>query len=77
MVVALIDDALCARIEPLLPRPPRKRFKTMGRPRESTRATLAAVFFALRTGMPSADAAVRGGMRSTALAGTRLCARSG
>jgi transposase len=48
----LIDDALWARIEPLLPKPPRKRFKTMGRPRVPDRAALTGILFVLRTGMP-------------------------
>jgi transposase len=48
----LIDDALWARIEPLLPKPPRKRFKTMGRPRIADRAALTGILFVLRTGMP-------------------------
>ena len=52
MAKPLIDDALWARIEPLLPKPPRKRFRTMGRPRVSDRAALTGIFFILRTGMP-------------------------
>jgi transposase len=48
----LIDDALWTRIAPLLPKPPRKRFKTMGRPRVSDRAALTGILFVLRTGMP-------------------------
>lgn len=52
MAKPLIDDALWARIEPLFPKPPRKRFATMGRPRVSDRAALTGIFFILRTGMP-------------------------
>jgi transposase len=48
----LIDDALWTRIAPLLPKPPRKRCKTMGRPRVSDRAALTGILFVLRTGMP-------------------------
>lgn len=52
MAKPLVDDALWARIEPLLPKPPRKQFKNMGRPRVSDRAALTGIFFVLRTGMP-------------------------
>jgi transposase len=52
MAKPLIDDALWARIEPLVPKPPRKRFKNMGRPRVSDRAAMTGIFFVLRTGMP-------------------------
>lgn len=52
MAKPLIDDALWARIEPLLPKPPRKRFRTMGRPRVADRAALTGILFILRTGMP-------------------------
>jgi len=48
----LIDDALWSRIEPLLPKPPRRRWKTMGRPRVSDRATLTGILFVLRSGLP-------------------------
>ena len=48
----LIDDALWVRIEPLLPKPPRRRFKNMGRPRVSDRAALTGIFFVLRSGIP-------------------------
>jgi len=48
----LIDDALWARIEPLLPKPPRRRWKTMGRPRVPDRAALTGILFVLRSGLP-------------------------
>lgn len=48
----LIDDAFWARIEPLLPKPPRRRFKNMGRPRVADRAALTGILFVLRTGIP-------------------------
>jgi len=48
----LIDDALWRRIEPLLPKPPRRRWKTMGRPRVPDRAALTGILFVLRSGIP-------------------------
>ena len=48
----LIDDALWTRIEPLLPRPPRRRWKAMGRPRVPDRAALTGILFVLRSGIP-------------------------
>ncbi len=48
----LIDDALWARIEPLLPKPPRRRWKHMGRPRVPDRAALTGIVFVLRSGLP-------------------------
>src|SRR5258708_4567832 len=48
----LIDDAQWARIEPLLPRPPRRRWKNMGRPRVPDRAALTGILFVLRSGLP-------------------------
>jgi transposase len=52
MAKRLIDDALWVRIERLLPKPPRRRFKNMGRPRVSDRAALTGILFVLRTGIP-------------------------
>jgi transposase len=52
MAKRLIDDALWSRIERLLPKPPRRRFKKMGRPRVSDRAALTGILFVLRTGIP-------------------------
>ena len=48
----LIDDALWRRIEPLLPKPPRRRWKAMGRPRVPDRAALTGILFVLRSGIP-------------------------
>jgi transposase len=48
----LIDDALWRRIEPLLPKPPRRRWKAMGRPRIPDRAALTGILFVLRSGIP-------------------------
>jgi transposase len=48
----LIDDALWSRIEPLLPKPPRRRWKTMGRPRVPDRAAVTGILFVLRSGLP-------------------------
>src|SRR5258706_5313471 len=48
----LIDDALWSRIEPLLPKPPRRRWKSMGRPRVPDRAALTGILFGLRSGLP-------------------------
>jgi transposase len=48
----VIDDALWARIEPLLPKPPRRRWKNMGRPRVPDRAALTGIVFVLRSGLP-------------------------
>ena len=52
MAQRLIDDALWGRVEPLLPKPPRRRFKNMGRPRVTDRAALTGILFVLRTGIP-------------------------
>jgi transposase len=48
----LIDDALWRRIEPLLPKPPRRGWKAMGRPRIPDRAALTGILFVLRSGIP-------------------------
>ena len=52
MAQRLIDDAFWRRIEPLLPKPPRRRFKAMGRPRTPDRAALTGILFVLRSGLP-------------------------
>src|SRR2546423_12759798 len=52
MAKRLIDDALWLRVERLLPKPPRRRYKNMGRPRISDRAALTGILFVLRTGIP-------------------------
>ena len=48
----LIDDALWARVEPLLPKRRRRRGKAMGRPRVPDRAALTGILFVLRAGLP-------------------------
>ena len=48
----LIDEALWTRIEPLLPKPPRRRWKAMGRPRVPDRAAFTGILFVLRSGIP-------------------------
>ena len=52
MAQRVVDDALWRRIEPLLPKPPRRRWKTMGRPRVPDRAALTGILFVLRSGLP-------------------------
>lgn len=47
----LLDDALWAVVEPLLP-PDRKPGKKGGRPRVSNRQVLTGILFVLRTGLP-------------------------
>jgi transposase len=48
----LLDDALWARIEPLLPRHRRGRGHRAGRPRIPDRAALTGILFVLRSGIP-------------------------
>ena len=48
----LVDDALWRRIEPLLPKPPCRRWKAVGRPRIPDRAALTGILFVLRSGIP-------------------------
>jgi putative transposase len=45
-----ISDELWARIEPLIPVPQPKRRDRPGRPRQSNRQMMAAIFYVLRTG---------------------------
>ena len=52
MSTRLIDDELWDLVAPLLPKPPRRRFKNMGRPRVSDRAALTGILFVLRSGIP-------------------------
>ena len=52
MSTRLIDDELWDLVAPLLPKPPRRRFKNMGRPRVSDRAALTGIVFVLRSGIP-------------------------
>lgn len=48
----LIDDALWGRVDALLPKPRRRRWKAMGRPRVPDRAALTGILFVLRSGIP-------------------------
>ncbi|MGH9903693.1 MAG: IS5 family transposase [Pyrinomonadaceae bacterium] len=48
----LLDDALWAQIEPLLPKPRRGRGHRAGRPRLPDRAVLTGILFVLRSGIP-------------------------
>src|SRR5216684_5731656 len=48
----LIDDRLWVRLEPLLPKPARRRGRRMGRPRVADRAALTGILFVLRAGLP-------------------------
>src|ERR1700686_177405 len=48
----LIGGAPWGRVEPLPPKPPRRHWKTMGRPRIPDRAALTGILFVLRSGLP-------------------------
>jgi transposase len=48
----LLDDALWAHIEPLLPRPRRGRGHRAGRPRIPGRAVVTGILFVLHSGIP-------------------------
>jgi transposase len=48
----LLDDRLWRRIEPLLPKPRRRRGQRIGRPRVSDRAALTGILFVLQAGLP-------------------------
>jgi len=52
MAQPLVDDALWARLEPLLPKPRRRRRAIGGRPRIPDRAALTGILFVLRGGLP-------------------------
>jgi transposase len=52
MAPGLLDDALWALIEPLLPKRRRRRGKAIGRPPVSDRAALTGILFVLRAGLP-------------------------
>src|ERR1700674_308027 len=52
MAQPLLDDALWARLEPLLPKPRRRARRRGGRPRVSERAALTGILFVLRGGLP-------------------------
>lgn len=47
----LVSDALWERIEPLLPPPPRRRFRFPGRKRLDYRKILTGILFVLKTGI--------------------------
>ena len=49
---ALLPDELWAKIEPLLPRPKRRRFRHPGRKPLDRRKVLTGILFVLRTGIP-------------------------
>ena len=52
MAQPLLDDALWARLEPLLPKPRRRARRRGGRARVSERAALTGILFVLRGGLP-------------------------
>lgn len=51
MAEALLPDALWAKVEPLLPRPKRRRFRHPGRKPLDRRKVLTGILFVLRTGI--------------------------
>lgn len=55
MAKPLVSDALWARIEPLLPRPKRRRFRFPGRKPLDYRKVLTGIIFVLKTGIPWED----------------------
>ena len=63
MAQPLLDDALWARLEPLLPKPRRRVRRRGGRPRVSERAALTGILFVLRGGLPWQMLQARNGMR--------------
>lgn len=52
MAQMLLDDALWAWIQPLLPRPKKRRFRFPGRKPLEDRALLTGILFVLRSGIP-------------------------
>jgi len=52
MARPLLDDGLWARIEPLLPKPRKRRRKVGGRPPIPDRLALTGILFVLRGGLP-------------------------
>ena len=52
MAQPILDDALWARLEPLLPKPRRRARRRGGRRRVSERAALTGILFVLRGGLP-------------------------
>lgn len=51
----LVTDALWARLEPLLPAPPQRRFRFPGRKPLAYRQILTGILFVLKTGIAWAD----------------------
>ena len=51
MAKPLLPDALWAKVEPLLPRPKRRRFRYPGRDPLTRRQALTGILFVLRTGI--------------------------
>ena len=83
----LIDDALWARIEPLLPKLPSRRFKNMGRPRVPDRAALTGISFvlpwqmlpkiwAVESAAPAGVGSCAGSERACGVASTPCCWRN-
>jgi transposase len=61
MAQPLLDAALWARLEPLLPKPRRRARCRGGRPRVSERAALTGTLLVLRGGLPWQMLALDGG----------------
>ena len=55
MAKPLLSDALWSIIEPILPKPRRRRFRYPGRKRIDDRKSLTGILFVLKTGMPWED----------------------
>jgi transposase len=55
MAKPLLPDALWERIEPLLPKPKKRRFRYPGRKRIEDRKALIGILFVLKTGVPWED----------------------
>jgi transposase len=55
MAKPLLPDALWERIQPLLPKPKKRRFRYPGRKRVDDRKTLTGILFVLKTGIPWED----------------------
>src|SRR6516162_2611610 len=52
MAKPILDDSLWALIEPILPKPKRRRFRFPGRKPVGNRETLTGILFVLQTGTP-------------------------
>ena len=55
MAKVLVPDELWEMVKPLLPPPPRRRFRYPGRKRVEDRKCLAGILFVLKTGIPWED----------------------